>query len=390
MTGGSGPNTPLDSDSDCPADTESGTPHVALVTSWGQRGGIADYATRLVESLRAAGATVTPVALRGSESSDPRPLLSTLNAVPDAADVVHTQFEAGLFGRVGLSGVWAPAYFGRLRRLPQAVVTTFHEVHECHDHLSLPADLLVQGRDLFVERTGLWASDVAVVHTTHAHETLQRRHGLETPIERLLHPVETDATPLDPEVARAELGVSPPVVVTFGWVEPKKRYDHVLEALPSVPEATYLIAGEPRQDGDESYLETVLADAAAVRVADRVHHLGYVSESALPTLFSAADVVVLPYDRVSQSGAVNVALAYRQPVVTTALPAFEELEDEFGCLTTYDNPAELPRVLETVLSDGETREQLTTGAEAYTETVTWERFAERTLVVYDRALSAAE
>lgn len=390
MTGGSDPNASLDSDSDDPTNAESGTPHVALITSWNQRGGIADYATRLTESLRTAGAAVTPVALRGSESGDPRPLLSTLEAVPDTADVVHTQFEAGLFGRVGLSGVWAPAYFGRLRQLPQAVVTTFHEVHERHDHLSLPADFLVRGRDLIVERTGLWASDVAVVHTAHARETLCRRHGSETSIERLLHPVEADATPLDSDAARAELGVSPPVVVTFGWVEPKKRYDHVVEALPSLSGVTYLIAGEPRQDGDESYLETVLADAAAAGVADRVRHLGYVSESTLPTLFSAADAVVLPYDRVSQSGAVNVALAYRRPVVTTALPAFEELADEFGCVVTYDDPAELPRVLETVLSDAETREQLTTGAAAYTETVTWEQFAERTLAVYDRALSAAE
>ena len=364
-------------------DGRSGQPHVALVTPWERRGGIADYAARLTESLRAAGATVTPVDVRGSEAGDPRPLVSTLDAVPDDADVVHTQFEAGLFGRVGVSGVWAPAYFARLRRLPQPAVTTFHEVHRRHAHLPLPADLLVRGRDVVVERAGLWASDAAVVHTAAARETLRRRHGSTTPVERLLHPVETDASPLDPAVARDRLDVSEPVVVTFGWVEPKKRYDHVVEALPSLPDVTYLIAGEPRRDGDESYLETVLADAVAAGVDDRVRHLGYVSESTLPALFSAADAVVLPYDRVSQSGAANVALAYGRPVVTTALPAFEELATEFGCLATYDAPSELQTVLQRVLSDGETRDRLETAAETYAETVTWERFAEQTLSVYD-------
>jgi glycosyltransferase involved in cell wall biosynthesis len=131
-------------------------------------------------------------------------------------------------------------------------------------------------------------------------------------------------------------------------------------------------------------LERALVRAEQLGVADRVHHLGYVSDSEVQTLFSAVDAVVLPYRRVSQSGTLNLALGYERPVLTTALEPFEELRAEFGCPATYQDTNELERKLATLLSDSEEQERLSERAAAYASELTWGRFAEKSLDVYRR------
>lgn len=358
--------------------------HVALVTPWNKKGGIFDYSERLIDALQDQGVTVTPVGIEDEATPNPRKFARILDDVPRDADVVHTQFEAGVFGRLGISGVAAPSYFRKAGKLSTPSVTTLHEVHETHPHLPLPGDLVLRLRDTIIERKALTSSDSVVVHTGHAVDVLRERHGNVDRVERLLHPVESDATPMPSDEAKDKLGCDGPLVLTFGWVQEKKRYEDVIESMKELPEVTYLIAGEPQSDADEAYLEEVLTRASNAGVADRVEHLGYVPESDVPVVFSAADVVVLPYNRVSQSGAVNFALAYRRPVVTSGLPAFDELRDEFGCLLTYDDPGELTEHVRAITSGGPIVDRLEEAAAEYTETITWDRFATKTIDIYRR------
>lgn len=358
--------------------------HVALVTPWETKGGIATYSDRLASSLRDNDVTVTPVPIEHPGTANPRRFNRILERVPSDADVVHVQFEAGVFGRLGVSGVCAPFFFRQLDRGAVPVVTTLHEVHAEHGHLNPAADHLLRVRDTILERCALRASGYVVVHTAAAERTLETRHGTRR-LVRLHHPVELDAEPLPQAEAKRRLGLGGPVFLTFGWVEPKKQYCDVVELLTEFQDATYLIAGEPRTEAGETALEEALSLAGDLDVDGRVRHLGYVDDSMVATVFSASDVVVLPYDRVSQSGVVNLALAYERPVVATALPAFEELDSEFGCLDTYTTRAELRDAVEAIRFDDAHRRRLERNARRYAETVTWDRFARKTLELYEQS-----
>ena len=182
--------------------------------------------------------------------------------------------------------------------------------------------------------------------------------------------------------AKAELDVEGTAVLTFGFVEEKKRYEDVIRALPSFPDLTYLIAGGFREGEGQTVLDRCTALADDLGVSDRVRHLGYVAEQDVPVVFSAADAVVLPYERVSQSGVVNEALAYRRPVVTSSLPAFEELRTEFGCLLTYDEQSELLERLSAVLTDKNTQNRLQRCTEKYIQSVSWQQFSEQSVRLY--------
>ena len=362
--------------------------HIALITPWHRQGGIATYSERFVDSLVKTEVEVTPIPVKNTGSLNPLEFTDLVSRISAEADIVHVQFEAGLFGKLGISGVGAPMFFHSLGRVNKPIVTTLHEVHRKHVHRGTAGDYFLRGRDFVIERLALRVSDAIVVHTRKAEKILGDRHGEGDNVHRMLHPTNKDVAPIPEEDAKDKLDVEDNLLLTFGFVEEKKQYQDVIRALPKLPDVTYVIAGGLRDGEGERVVEECQELATDLEVADKVHFTGYVDEEEVPVVFSAADAVVLPYNRVSQSGVVNDALAYQRPVVASSLSAFEELRDEFKCLLTYCHQSDLQQQLERALYNDEVREELVTKAREYTETITWERFAENSIDVYTAFLNS--
>jgi glycosyltransferase involved in cell wall biosynthesis len=364
--------------------------HVALVTPWETGGGIANYSKRLRDSLDAAGINVSIVPIRHPETANPFRFDNTVTAIPNDVDVVHVQYEAGVFGRFGVSGVCTPSFYVRLLRLDAPVVTTLHEVHRSYPGRGTIGTAAVKSRDWVVERITLAASDTVVVHTDEVLNVLRDRHGDGCRLRKLRHPVDDPvAPPLARDIARDQMDIdADTVLLTFGWVEPKKRYEDVVRALPDLDEVSYLIAGEPRYDSDKQVLENVFALANRLGVRDRVHHVGYVADEDLPALFGATDLTVVPYEQVTQSGAANTALAYHCPVLATALPAFEELAADYECVRTYDCPGDIAAAVRAATT-ADARERIRTSAKRYVDQETWTKFVDETAALYETAVNNA-
>ena len=127
--------------------------------------------------------------------------------------------------------------------------------------------------------------------------------------------------PVDRAGARAELGVSGPLLVTAGGLIPRKGQRFAIEALALLPEATLLIVG----DGPDGPALRRLA--RSLGVAGRVRFLGPQPHEALPRLLAAADVAVQPS---SAEGLANVwveALACGTPLVTTDVGGARDVVD---------------------------------------------------------------
>ncbi len=84
-----------------------------------------------------------------------------------------------------------------------------------------------------------------------------------------------------------------PVVLCFGLMRPYKGIDLLLEAWREIDEAELWIAGMPKFD--ISHLRR--AAPANVRFVPR-----FIDDTELPTYFQRADLVVLPYREIDQSG----------------------------------------------------------------------------------------
>ncbi len=172
-----------------------------------------------------------------------------------------------------------------------------------------------------------------------------------------------------------------PALLTVGRLVPRKGIDTVLRALPRLlagrPDVTYLIGG----DGpDRGRLEAL---AAELGVAESVRFLGAVAASALPALYAACDVFVMPSRGVPPDvegfGIVFLeASACGTPVVGARTGGIPDAvaDGETGLLVEPDQPDELAGALLRLVRDPAYAERLgAQGRQRVVSRFTWDHAA---------------
>jgi glycosyltransferase involved in cell wall biosynthesis len=106
-------------------------------------------------------------------------------------------------------------------------------------------------------------------------------------------------------------------------------------------------------------------DVSAVRGPGVRTALRFVSGSELAGAFRAADLVVLPYREIDQSGVLFTALAFGAPLVLSAVGGFPEVAAQgAAALVAPGDPAALADELRRLLGDPPARTALAAGARA--------------------------
>lgn len=192
-----------------------------------------------------------------------------------------------------------------------------------------------------------------------------------------------DGGPGGPAVA-GDPGQRPPIVLFFGLLRPYKGIETLLEAFRDVPGAELWIAGNPRMPV-EPLRVAARASASPVRFAPR-----FIPDAEIPSLFRAADIVVLPYLDIEQSGVLYTALAFGKPLVLSAVGGFPEVAAQTGAarLVPPADPAALAAALNDLVVDSGAREALAAAARsAASGQYSWDSIAGRTLDLYRSLLS---
>ena len=127
---------------------------------------------------------------------------------------------------------------------------------------------------------------------------------------------------LDRERCRAELGLSSPTALFFGFVTGYKGLPLLLDGWDRYRRAggtgELLVGGgrHPRLAGEPAYERAYDALAERARRIGGVRWVGYIAEEDVPSHLTAADLLVLPYrDSLAASGPMSTALAYGLPVI---------------------------------------------------------------------------
>jgi glycosyltransferase involved in cell wall biosynthesis len=272
-------------------------PHDCEVVTLSHPGSVA-------EALRADGVTVHELTMRGNRDLSVVRDLRRLIRSRDV-DLVHTHlYRACVYGRIA----------ARLARVP--AVATEHSIGAG----------VIEGRRatygvraLYRATERLGAATVAVSGTV---ATRLRAWGI--PARRIVViPNGIDAAELafDPVLrkqARHRLGIAEDAVVVggVGRLEPSKRFDRLVAALPAVPGVTLLLAG----DGSERARLAELADRAGV--AGRVVFAGAVAHPR--EVLCAMDVFASPSQQETFGLAVLEALANGLPAVYATCPPLDE------------------------------------------------------------------
>jgi len=139
---------------------------------------------------------------------------------------------------------------------------------------------------------------------------------------------------LSPEEAKQKLGLTGRFVVTaFGFIVPRRGYETLLEALPSLPEGTLLVfAGGPHPLDRTGYYAKLMSLISEHPFRCRIHVTGYLPEQDVDLWLAASDVVVAPFRYLSGSASLMKVLAHHKPIVASDLPPLRELAEQSGAL----------------------------------------------------------
>jgi glycosyltransferase involved in cell wall biosynthesis len=220
--------------------------------------------------------------------------------------------------------------------------------------------------------------DAVVVHSEHGRERLTAELGV--PRERV-HVIPHGALVhlRDGPVASVPWTTDRPVVLFFGLLRSYKGLDVLLEAWRGIEDAELWVVGMPRMD-------TAALHAAApanVRFLER-----FVSDAELRACFARADLVVLPYREIDQSGVLFTALAFGKPLLLSDAGGFPELADKGAARVVRAGDASaLHDALAELLGDADAREEMAGRARALADgEYAWDAIAARTLALYESLL----
>ena len=316
---------------------------VAVIEPVGGHGGMDYYDFSLCEELGEAGADVTLYTCDETLREGPPsfevslPYQRIYGADPAwlrGARFVRGTFRALLYAKRRCARIahFHFFYVGPLelfnvvlaRVLGFSLVVTAHDVQAFVERLSVPwmTKAAYKGSDLIIAQSKVGKRELTATLRVPKAKVALIPHG------NYLHFI--DSVP-SREEARSRVGLpdGARVLLFFGQIKEVKGLDVLLRAMPGVvrkyPDAVLLIAGKVWKDDFRHYQEQMDALGIAENCLSSIR---YIPDSEVGNYYAAADVVVLPYRRIYQSGVLLMAMSYGKPVVVSDIDGMAEVVED--------------------------------------------------------------
>ena len=207
-------------------------------------------------------------------------------------------------------------------------------------------------------------------------------------------------TPLTRAEARKRLGLdsSQPALLFFGNIAPYKGLEYLVDAMEEVaealPHARLIIAGRPK--GAEAYwarIEQRISSSGLNSVV--IRRIEYVPDEDIEIYFKAADVLVLPYVHVFQSGVLFLGYNFGLPVIASDVGALREeiVEGQTGFVCEARDAGALAATIKRYFASEmyRTLESRRSAIQAFAaEQYSWSKVASITVGVYRSLLATSQ
>jgi D-inositol-3-phosphate glycosyltransferase len=203
--------------------------------------------------------------------------------------------------------------------------------------------------------------DHIFVHTESMKEQLARSFGIDQDKVTVIPFGVGDMVPqtrLTPREAKRELGFSDSdrIILFFGRIVGYKGLDLLVDAFrriaPDDRNYRLIIAGEPMKEAEQHWEEVRKAIESSPMREQVIQEVRYLADSEVETYFKAADLLVLPYKQIYQSGVLFMSHNFGLPVIATDVGTFREgiVEGTNGYVCRPDDPEDLAKKIEEYFS----------------------------------------
>jgi beta-1,4-mannosyltransferase len=193
-----------------------------------------------------------------------------------------------------------------------------------------------------------------------------------------------DAYPVGPgrEESRRHFGYreSETVLCFLGLIRPYKNVPELITRFRELgdPNVRLLVGGRPRGDALEAEIRKAADDGPGIRL-----HLCRLEDAEIPLFLQAADLVVLPFKDILNSGSAMLALSYSRPLLVPEKGSMPDLKKIGGEAFVRTYPGEFDT---NTLADAVAWSKAPRPAEIDLSGVGWDGIAQQTLEAYRAVL----
>lgn len=306
-------------------------------------------------------------------------LLSLLSSRP--TPLVHIQFLSFL-QKQWFDVQWLQA----VKRFSSRLVYTVHNV--------LPQDRKDDPALKKRYRRVYHIVDHLIVHTERQKKELLQSFAIpESKVTIIPHGVLFSHLPLPEKTeARRILAIKEaPVLFHFGSMRPYKGTENLLHAFAKlraqIGSGTLILGGRAAESRRNQLLTLIHELNLQKHILCR---FDFIPATDLAVYFAAADLAVLPYLQIDQSGALLTAMSLGIPVVVTSVGSFPQLieKHDFGFMCQQGSMESLTATLAEAAGDLQGAQAKAAKAKQYVhEHYDWDVIARQTIEVYTRLLS---
>lgn len=199
-------------------------------------------------------------------------------------------------------------------------------------------------------------------------------------------------TSVSAEEAKRHLGIesTDKTLLFFGNIAPYKGLEYLLESFAELSkiDASYrlIIAGQPKgsQDYWSKLHSTIVRSPARERIVEKIH---YVPDAETEWYFKAADVLILPYTHIFQSGVLFLGYSFGLPAIAADVGSLKEeiVEGRTGFIFQPRDSTDLAKTIDKYFASELFRELGKRRAEIReyaNKRYSWSKVAEITKAVY--------
>ncbi|MCL1049560.1 glycosyltransferase family 4 protein [Shewanella abyssi] len=372
--------------------------NVAIVEPVGGHGGMNYYDLGLANGLNNCGVEAV--------------LYTSTETITDAhCKVKVKKYFKGVWGNTPVIFRAFNFFFGLLRSLIDAKLSKVSIVHFHFFHYNLMQSLMLKITKLFGFKIVVTAHDV---ESFHGEKNAKRALGILTLADKVIAhnqiskqalltkiclpekmiaviPHGNYIDQIDPRLPKVEacdaLAIpADKVILFFGQIKSVKGLDCLLQAMPLVlenhPTAKLLIAGKVWKDDWSLYQKLIDDNGLGNSV---IQHIKYIHDNDVVKYYSAADLIVLPYREIYQSGVLLMAMSYKTPVLVSDIPGMMEVVTDGvnGFSFKKGNSHDLADKITLALSDGTDLKMLSDVAhQDMKDKYDWAVVGEKTAKVY--------
>ena len=207
-----------------------------------------------------------------------------------------------------------------------------------------------------------WSSDHIFIHTEKMKIELLSEFGVPERKATVI-PFGINSTvprtALATQAAKRQLGVdgSDKTLLFFGNIAPYKGLEYLVAAFIELARKNLryrlIIAGNPK--GSVDYWNQISQTISQNGIQDRIiERIEFVPDEQTELYFKAADVLILPYTHIFQSGVLSLAYNFGLPVIAANVGSLKEeiIEGRTGFVFPAKDSAALARAIETYFSTG--------------------------------------